>query len=349
MSVWMQKLIEKYQSMEEKKLKGDQHKLDHDKDGDIDGADFAALRNKKKKKDVAEAKDCDCCGNNPCDCAEDCSCKQESVEEGYGPAKKTYRKPTQAEIDADRKKDQKGKPRPNMMRNKTFNKMYGNHMGKLKDEQKEATEVEEAHSDWHVTFKTAGHKPQKVKARNSAEAIRKAAKAAQKAHATNPKSIAMHKDVKKVTEGTDAYGKSVQKVADKKKKDAMTQSDKDKLGKLSNLMKRANEDSEEVVMNPKKKKDTKDKNTEVQTQESTQWPVYKRIMEKNAVDANAVPPEKMAPTDVEGDHISKAAAEWIKAHDGNQKPEDYVDAEKVMKKNDQDRMRTVPGKAKEPK
>ena len=31
-------------------LSGDQHKLDHDKDGDIDGKDFAALRAKKKKK-----------------------------------------------------------------------------------------------------------------------------------------------------------------------------------------------------------------------------------------------------------------------------------------------------------
>ena len=31
-------------------LKGDQHKLDHDKDGDIDAKDFEALRNKKKKK-----------------------------------------------------------------------------------------------------------------------------------------------------------------------------------------------------------------------------------------------------------------------------------------------------------
>jgi len=31
-------------------LKGDQHKLDHDKDGDIDAKDFAMLRGKKKKK-----------------------------------------------------------------------------------------------------------------------------------------------------------------------------------------------------------------------------------------------------------------------------------------------------------
>ena len=34
----------------EEKLSGDQHKLDHDKDGDIDGKDFAMLRMKKKSK-----------------------------------------------------------------------------------------------------------------------------------------------------------------------------------------------------------------------------------------------------------------------------------------------------------
>ena len=37
-------------------LKGDQHKLDHDKDGDIDADDFKGLRNKKKKGDKAEVK-----------------------------------------------------------------------------------------------------------------------------------------------------------------------------------------------------------------------------------------------------------------------------------------------------
>ena len=36
-------------------LKGDQHKLDHDKDGDIDAADFAKLR-KKKKGEKSEVK-----------------------------------------------------------------------------------------------------------------------------------------------------------------------------------------------------------------------------------------------------------------------------------------------------
>jgi hypothetical protein len=35
-------------------LKGDQHKLDHDKDGDIDAADFKGLRNKNKKDKKSE-------------------------------------------------------------------------------------------------------------------------------------------------------------------------------------------------------------------------------------------------------------------------------------------------------
>ena len=42
-----------YQEVQEK-LKGGQHKLDHDKDGDIDGKDFAMLRNKKKSKKQTE-------------------------------------------------------------------------------------------------------------------------------------------------------------------------------------------------------------------------------------------------------------------------------------------------------
>ena len=41
--------------MKKEALKGDQHKLDHDKDGDIDGKDFAMLR-KKKKGEKSEVK-----------------------------------------------------------------------------------------------------------------------------------------------------------------------------------------------------------------------------------------------------------------------------------------------------
>ena len=46
---------------------------------------------------------------------------------------------------------------------------------------------------------------------------------------------------KLAAESTDAYGKSMERIADKKKKDAITTSDKDKLKKLSDMMKRANE------------------------------------------------------------------------------------------------------------
>jgi hypothetical protein len=59
--------------------------------------------------------------------------------------------------------------------------------------------IEEAHSEWHVTFKT-GHKPQRVKGRNTAEAIKKAEKRAQKSGEKDPRQLAMYKDIKKVSE-----------------------------------------------------------------------------------------------------------------------------------------------------
>ena len=121
-------------------------------------------------------------------------------------------------------------------------------------------------------------------------------------------------------------------------------------------------EDEEIVMNPKKKKEkgekamSSDSNT---AQENTQWPIYKRIMEKNVVNQNAVPPEQMIPADKNlkddqadtvnqsQDHISAAAAKWIKDHEGNQVPDDSVDHEKIVAKNAQDLMRTVPNQAKD--
>lgn len=69
MSEWIKRLAEKYSEVNEKKLTGNQHKLDMDKDGDIDGDDFKQMRKKKKtnedevvmnpknKKDKADSKD----------------------------------------------------------------------------------------------------------------------------------------------------------------------------------------------------------------------------------------------------------------------------------------------------
>jgi hypothetical protein len=115
-------------------------------------------------------------------------------------------------------------------------------------------------------------------------------------------------------------------------------------------------------MNPKKKKEKGEKamsSDSNMAQENTQWPIYKRIMEKNVVNQNAVPPEQMIPADKKlkddqadtvnqsQDHISAAAAQWIKDHEGNQVPADAVDHEKIVAKNAQDQMRTVPNQAKD--
>jgi len=121
-------------------------------------------------------------------------------------------------------------------------------------------------------------------------------------------------------------------------------------------------EDEEIVMNPKKKKEKGEKamsSDSNMAQEDTKWPIYQRIMEKNVVNQNAVPPQPMIPAekqlkDHEGetvnqsqDHISAAAAQWIKDHEGNQVPDDAVDHEKVVAKNAQDAMRTVPNQAKD--
>ena len=132
-------------------------------------------------------------------------------------------------------------------------------------------------------------------------------------------------------------------------------------GSCSSGRKTRKED-EEIVMNPKKKKDKGEKATNQDSnmaQEDTKWPIYQRIMEKNVVNQNAVPPQPMIPAekqlkDHEGetvnqsqDHISAAAAQWIKDHEGNQVPDDAVDHEKVVAKNKADQMRTVPNQAKD--
>lgn len=59
------------------------------------------------------------------------------AKEREAQAKKKYTAPTQAEIDADRKKDQRGKSRPSMSAKSITRKTYGNMMGGLKNEQVE--------------------------------------------------------------------------------------------------------------------------------------------------------------------------------------------------------------------
>jgi hypothetical protein len=94
-----------------------------------------------------------------------------------------YRKPTQAEIDADRKKDEKGKPRPSISAKSVMRKTYGNMMGGLKNE--EIEQIDEIQINWnhktqkyhtikhpdgshwgvfdHSSYGTKGHEIRKIK------------------------------------------------------------------------------------------------------------------------------------------------------------------------------------------
>jgi hypothetical protein len=94
-----------------------------------------------------------------------------------------YRKPTQAEIDADRKKDEKGKPRPSISAKSVMRKTYGNMMGGLKNE--EVEQIDEIQINWnhktqkyhtikhpdgshwgvfdHSSYGTKGHEIRKIK------------------------------------------------------------------------------------------------------------------------------------------------------------------------------------------
>ena len=234
-----------YQQVQEK-LKGDQHKLDHDKDGDIDGNDFAAMRAKKKMKKEDNIPDdcvkCPKCEGKGCDHCDD---------KGY------HKKDEMEEDKAVRKEDEEVIMNPKKKKEK-------------------------------------GAKP---------EGDAQMAQEAYGAHIIKAAKMYMKDSSCSYSQAAEKYGCSAEEV----------------------------------------KKCTR----EMMKKENTQWPIYQRIMEKNAVNQHAVPPEKLAPTDVEGDHISKAAAEWIKDHEGNETPEDYVDINKVVGKNKMDALRTVPGAAKD--
>ena len=56
------------------------------------------------------------------------------ISKGGKPVKEKYRKPTAAEIEADKKKDRRGKSRPSASYKSIRNKMYKNAMGGLKDD-----------------------------------------------------------------------------------------------------------------------------------------------------------------------------------------------------------------------
>jgi hypothetical protein len=134
---------------------------DIDNDGDKDAADkYLAKRRKAISKAVkSEKTECPKCEGKGCEHCDDkgyheasCNSKKKMTEVEEPRAKgekdfkdkhavkvsadleeKKYRAPTQAEIDADKKKDQKGKRRASMSYKSAKNSVYKNMMGGLKD------------------------------------------------------------------------------------------------------------------------------------------------------------------------------------------------------------------------
>ena len=226
MSEYIKNMRAAYQQVQEK-LKGDQHKLDHDKDGDIDGDDFAKMR-KKKKMDEAQA-ECPKCKGEGCDHCD----------------------------------------------NKGYHKVA---------------------EDEEVIMN-----PKKKKEKGDAKADDNGQMA-------------------------EAYGTNVINAAKMYMKDSSCS--------YEQAAEKYGCSAEEV------KKCTR----EMMKKENTQWPIYQRIMEKTMQpDDKAADGEQMVPNK-EGDHISKAAQDWIKDHEGKGEAEDNVDVAKVMAKNEKDMMRTVPAK-----
>lgn len=136
---------------------------------------------------------------------------------------KKYTKPTQAEIDKDRKKDQSGKSKPSMDSKSLKKRLYN------AEDLDEKLDVSDGLDVWIKDFQ-ASDAPQfegkdKEERRNMAIAAYLAAK----------------RDAKKggdTSESTKAYGKTVSKQRDDKKKAGITDKDKQTLGKLADLMKR---------------------------------------------------------------------------------------------------------------
>jgi uncharacterized protein YfcZ (UPF0381/DUF406 family) len=182
----------------EEELSPKQKKIDHNKNGKIDGHDLAMLRSKKKNEEVEQIDEL----------------SNDTLRNYHGAAALDLRKKREklAKGTLTTKDHKQGQNRVTGL-NRAANKM-------------EEVELDEAHSTWNVSFKSS-HKPQQVKARNTAEAIKKASKKAQSMHA-QPTQIPQHKDVKKVSEEVEldeAFKAGILKFKDKssmviKKEDA---------------------------------------------------------------------------------------------------------------------------------
>ena len=330
-----------YQQVQEK-LKGGQKKLDKDGDGDIDGSDFAMMR-KKKKMDEADYDAKDDHNMDPT------SHVQQDKKTGmfcvYNMKnQKVAEFKTKAEADAYAKKNHDDLMKP---------------PAGTKDIRKEQNELAPKGMKMKKPKEQNELAPKGMKMKKPNEMYGMKKKKHDEQNELAPKGMKMkkHKEQNELAPKGMKMKKPNEMYGMKKKK----HDEQNELApKGMKMKKKMGED--EVVMNPKKKKQNGEKGANSDSnmaQEDTKWPIYQRIMEKNVVNQNAVAPEQMIPADKKlkddqadrvnqsQDHISAAAAQWIKDHDGNQVPADAVDHEKVVAKNAQDAMRTVPNQAKD--
>ena len=147
----------------EEKLSGDQHKLDHDKDGDIDGKDFAMMRMKKKKKkmdsptkDEPEGENGDTAEMNPK--IKDKEKKMEKKESRIREALLSVLENKRVPADA---------PKETM-----DDKYKGAGAKKMKDDIKKGAKIDDTVKKGHEDASAAGGRGPSAKGRNSGDNVR---------------------------------------------------------------------------------------------------------------------------------------------------------------------------------
>ena len=187
-------------------LTGNQHKLDKNKNGKLDATDFKKLR------------------------------KEEVMDEEMTPAQKAARlaliRKTAAKLNKRAERDAKKAMRGDPQLGKRKKDPADIDESLIHESQAAAKELR-TYADKHGGI-------DKKDFHTAADHMEKGNHAALKKHVagmdTDPRDKVKSIMNKHMKESTDAYGKSMDAIADKKKTDAMTSSDKDKLGKLAAMM-----------------------------------------------------------------------------------------------------------------
>jgi DNA repair ATPase RecN len=154
---------------------------------------------------------------------------KEDDEEEMDEARK-YTPPTKAEIEADKRKDQRGKSRPSMSAKSANKSVYKGMMGKLKEE---AEELEEAKfTDKQIKQAYGIINDPRWKSGNMTHIVNTIEKIARGLS----KHPGVQKALKATNESTAAYAKSQEKIANDKKKANIKPGELNKLAKIRAML-----------------------------------------------------------------------------------------------------------------